>query len=102
MGIKPVNCYPGVVNLSNKVLSEPELSLLSKGLTFVDTPDLPDMDVLSEDLDKFHLSIKRHLALGKFNPSLGNTNTSQPVLNRLVQFNVIRHYVETNLSPYYS
>ena len=24
------------------------------------------------------------------------------VLNRLVQFNVIRHYVETNLSPYYS
>ena len=24
------------------------------------------------------------------------------VLNRLVQFNVIRHYVETNLFPYYS
>ena len=27
---------------------------------------------------------------------------SRIVLNRLVQFNVIRHYVETNLFPYYS
>ena len=29
-------------------------------------------------------------------------NRGDFVLNRLVQFNVIRHYVETNLSPYYS
>ena len=60
------NCYPGVVNLSDKVLDDAELSLLSKGLTFVDTPDSPDMGVLTEDLNKFHSSIKRHLALGKF------------------------------------
>ena len=29
-------------------------------------------------------------------------NKPQTVLNRLVQFNVIRRYVETNLFPYYS
>ena len=64
--IKSVNCYPGVVNLSDKILSNAELSLLSKGLTFVDTPDSPDMGVISEDLHKFHLGIKRFSALGKF------------------------------------
>ena len=66
VGIKSVNCYPGVVNLSDKILSNAELSLLSKGLTFVDTPDSPDMGVISEDLHKFHLGIKRYSALGKF------------------------------------
>ena len=81
-GIKPVNCYLGVVNISDKVLSEPELSLLSKGLTFVDTPDSPYMGILSEDLDKFHLSIKRHLALGKITTHIGNSNTSQPISER--------------------
>ena len=35
--------------------------------------------------------------LGVFNYGFGYV-----VLNRLVQFNVIRHYVETNLFPYYS
>ena len=45
-GIKPVNCYPGVVNLSDKVLTDSEMSLLSKGLTFVDTPDSPDMGII--------------------------------------------------------
>ena len=83
LGIKPVNCYPGVVNLSDKVLSPPELSLLSKGLTFVDTPDSPDMGILSEDHNKFHLSIKRHLALGKITTPIGNSNTSQPIPERL-------------------
>ena len=56
----------GVVNLSNKTLSDSELSLLSKGLTFVDTPPPPDLGVLVEDLSKFHLSIRRKLAISKF------------------------------------
>ena len=56
----------GVVNLSNKILSDSELSLLSKGLTFVDTPPPPDLGVLVEDLSKFHLSIRRKLAISKF------------------------------------
>ena len=34
--------------------------------------------------------------------ALGCVWFTDPVLNRLVQFNVIRHYVETNLFPYYS
>ena len=62
---KPVNCYPGVVNLSDKSLTEAEMSLLSKGLTFVDIPDPPDIGIIAEDLHKFHLSVKRHVALGK-------------------------------------
>ena len=82
VGIKPVNCYPGVVNLSDKILTDAEMSLLSKGLTFVDTPDLPDMGVLTEDLNKFHLSVKRHLALGKFEIPQTNTIPLQTNLDR--------------------
>ena len=63
---KLVNCYPGVVNLSDTILTDAEMSLLGKGLTFVDTPEQPDLGILAEDLNKFHLSIKRHLALPKF------------------------------------
>ena len=59
VGVKSVNCYSGVVNLSDKILNDAELSLLSKGLTFVDTPNSPDMGVLTENLNKFHLSVKK-------------------------------------------
>ena len=61
-----------------------ELSLLQKGLTFVDTPPPPDLGVLCEDLNKFHLSIKRKLALSGLNlpntteiPRQGNTQPFQ-------------------------
>ena len=37
-----------------------------------------------------------------FRPLWKKANENEAVLNRLVQFNVIRHYVETNLFPYYS
>ena len=63
---KTINCYPGVVNLSDTILTQAEMSLLAKGLTFVDTPHKPDLGTIAEDLNKFHLSIKRHLALPKF------------------------------------
>ena len=36
--IKSLNCFSGVVNLSDHQLNDGELSLLQKGLTFVDTP----------------------------------------------------------------
>ena len=77
-----LNCCPGVVNLSDKILSHAELSLLSKGLIFVDTPDPPDLGILSEDLSKFHLSIKRHLAIDKFtttNHTTGNPPDTMPM-----------------------
>ena len=56
------------LNLSDKILSDSELSLLSKGLSFVDTPPPPDLGILSKDLTKFHLSIKRKLAISKLSP----------------------------------
>ena len=55
--------YTGVVYLSNHTLSDIELSLLSKGLTFVNTPPTTDIGILCEDLSKFHTSIKRKLAI---------------------------------------
>ena len=78
--IKALNCFSGVVNLSDHQLSDGELSLLQNGLTFVDTPPAPDLGILREDFNKFHLSIKRKLALSGLNlpnnsltPRQGNT-----------------------------
>ena len=65
------------MNLSSHKLSDAELSLLSKGLTFVDTPPEPDLGILTEDLAKFHLGVKRHLAQGKLFPTnVPNTNSA--------------------------
>ena len=69
--------YSGVVNLSSHILSEGEQSLLSKGLTFVCTPGPPDMGILFEDLEKFHRSIKRNIAIGKFTTGQ-DTQLNQP------------------------
>ena len=43
------NSYPGAVNLSSYHLINSELSLFSKGLTFVCTPGPPDMGTIFED-----------------------------------------------------
>ena len=58
--------YTGVVNLSSHKLTDSKLSLLSKGLTYVNTPSTPDIGSIYEDLSKFHVSIKRKIALDKF------------------------------------
>ena len=78
---KIVNCYPGVVNLSDKSLAEAEMSLLSKSLTFVDTSD---MGIIAEDIRKFHLSAKQHLCLGKrFTPSITDNSQDTTVLGSI-------------------
>jgi len=48
-----------VVNLSSFHLTEPMLSLLSKGLNFCPTPGEPDAYELRKDLDKFHVNLRR-------------------------------------------
>ena len=53
------------MNLSDHTLTYTELSLLSKGLTFVNTPNTPDLGRIFEDLTKFHISIRRKLAIDK-------------------------------------
>ena len=68
----------GVVNLSNRPLLDSELSLLSKGLTFVDTPSSPDLGIISEDINKFHLSIRRKLAITKCQTSSNTQVTDTP------------------------
>ena len=42
-----------VVNLSSRILTKDELSVLSKGLKFCPTPDTSDWEV-GEDLDRLH------------------------------------------------
>ena len=51
----------GVVNLSDIDLTEAQLSILSKGLTFCPTPGELEMSELRQDLDKFHLRLKHHV-----------------------------------------
>jgi len=48
-----------VINLSSFQLTPPMLSLLSKGLNFCPTPGEPDVHSLRQDLDKFHVSLRR-------------------------------------------
>ena len=50
------NCtdtFKNVVNLSKRVLSEPDLSLLSKGLKFCPTPEKVDMYALRKDINDY-------------------------------------------------
>ena len=44
---------PNVFNLSKRQLSKAEISLLSKGLKFVPTPDFVNRALLKEELEKF-------------------------------------------------
>ena len=48
-----------VVNISGIILSETEISLLSRGLNFCPTPGEPDFSEVKQDLDKFHTSLRR-------------------------------------------
>jgi peptide-methionine (R)-S-oxide reductase len=48
-----------VINLSNFQLTPSMISLLSKGLNFCPTPGQPEKFQLRQDLDKFHVSLRR-------------------------------------------
>ena len=54
----------GIYNLSSYTLSEPEQSLLNKGLKFCPTPPKPDIGILVRDLDNFfrNSAIKLHFS----------------------------------------
>jgi hypothetical protein len=56
-----------VVNLSSLQLTEPMISLLSKGLNFCPTPGETDVYQLRRDLDQFHLNLKRKQFFAKDN-----------------------------------
>ena len=50
-----------VVNLSQIQLTNPQISLLRKGLKFCPTPGEPDISQYQTDLDKFHLRLRQYL-----------------------------------------
>ena len=76
--------YYGVVNISNKVLSDEEVSLLQRGLKFCPTPPCPDPGQSRDDLDSLH----RRLRLMAFfdeesqDESLTNITQSLPADDR--------------------
>ena len=51
--LKGVYVSENVLNLSKRVLNEAEISLLSKGLKFVPTPNFVDKAALKQDLERF-------------------------------------------------
>ena len=60
-----------VVNLSSKVLSESENSLLQKGLNFCPTPSKPALSSIHNDLEKFYNNLRWKLFLSQ--PLAGNS-----------------------------
>ena len=58
-----------VINLSNFQLTPPMIELLSKGLNFCPTPGEPERLHLRQDLDKFHVSLRRKLIFSKIDDS---------------------------------
>jgi hypothetical protein len=54
-----------VVNLSSISLTPAMITLLSKGMNFCPTPGEPDVHLLKQDLDKFHISLRRNYIFSK-------------------------------------
>ena len=75
-----------VINLSSFQLTPHMIDLLSKGLNFCPTPGEPERFQLRQDLDKFHVSLRRKLVFTK-------TADSAPSGNSILQT------PEDNLSP---
>ena len=72
--LKGIFVSPNVLNLSKRQLSVAEISLLSKGLKFVPTPNFVNRAILKEELEIFgrKLRLKWHFrneeSTGTFNP----------------------------------
>ena len=65
----------GVINLSNHVLTDSELSVLSRGLNFCPTPTSWDFSDVMDGLDRFH----RRMRLTQF----FKKTLSPPILTRI-------------------
>jgi hypothetical protein len=55
-----IDNHASVVNLSSTQLTPNMISLLTKGMNFCPTPGEPDVHLLRQDLDKFHISLRRN------------------------------------------
>ena len=76
--LKPICSENVVINLSSKSLTEDEITLLSKGLTFCPTPGEPDFGQIWTDLKSFFrkLRLKQHFAQDKNESFSSNANFS--------------------------
>ena len=61
----PKDQTSSIVNLSSLVLTQPMITVLSKGLNFCPTPGEADVHQLRLDLDHFHVNLKRQLFFAK-------------------------------------
>jgi len=69
------NITKAVVNLSNFVLNDHHVSLLSRGLKFCPTPPNPDPGLLREDLDRFHTKLRQIAYFENKERNLDNTTS---------------------------
>ena len=66
--------HASVVNLSKRHLSTQEIQILERGMKFCPTPGEPDISENHNDLDKFHLRLKRYLHFHKLSPPHDDTS----------------------------
>ena len=87
-----------VINLSDHNLTEAQCSLLSKGLKFCPTPGEPNQGDLWRDLQNYHTSLRRKVALNKFKMTWPEQTTSNPdeTLMRTELEKQIQNYQDTN------
>jgi len=73
-----------VINLSSFPLTKPMVSILSKGLNFCPTPGEPNAFELRQDLDKFHVSLRRKQFFSK---KIDLDDSTSSILNFSCSFN---------------
>ena len=56
--VLPTTIMESVINLSDRMLSTDEISVLSRGLKFCPTPACPDPGLGRDDLDKLHRRLR--------------------------------------------
>ena len=88
--------FGSVINISSKELSECQLSLLNKGLNFCPTPGENDLSLLKQDLDQFHVSLKRKAYFQK-----GNISNSQNSDNSVNNFSDDQGVINHNNIPFH-
>ena len=94
---------PSVINMSTFQLTPAMLSLLSKGLNFCPTPGEPDVHSLRQDLDKFHVSLRRTQFFSKqvsSNNTLDQSSMSLPDTPLGTEDDAFDHYRFRNPSTW--
>ena len=91
----------GVVNCSNKTLSEDEITLLQKGLKFCPTPACPDPGQSRDDLNSLHRRLRLMAFFDEQNKDNANQTSQLPAGNKNLQSTApFKHFSFKNKSTW--